>query len=196
MTLLGEPSGIGLESYGDVTPREMTIHRQNPGYRLSHSYDMNLEASAEWSATRLESEAPGNGKGSIPLASAKIWRTAMNKKPWCPRNGCGRPNGAAREVKIVCQCGNEYGSFTKLCPLCKLCHSCKRVGKKFWKVSSLSRKQMVPERGWSSNLSPGDKFYVEQRWFDLLKLLNKLSVIDDKRIDKTLWNISDRIYRR
>ena len=62
-----------------------------------------------------------------------------HRVPWCPRNGCGMPNGAGPPVPVICQkCGfgtyqkpYTYTSFMKLCPKCLTCHSCNRIGKRF-----------------------------------------------------------------
>jgi hypothetical protein len=56
----------------------------------------------------------------------------MNKKPYCPRNGCGMPNGTAMSYPVYCNHCNTQGShFEKLCTFCKKCRSCGRIGKKF-----------------------------------------------------------------
>lgn len=57
---------------------------------------------------------------------------------FCPKNGCGMPNGAASPVPVICKnCG--YGSynkpysltnFNKFCPICFNCISCGRIIKK------------------------------------------------------------------
>jgi hypothetical protein len=59
-----------------------------------------------------------------------------NPKPkyrvsYCPYDGCGMSNGAAREYEVKCKCGSTYGSFSKLCPTCHVCKGCGRLGKKF-----------------------------------------------------------------
>ncbi len=41
-------------------------------------------------------------------------------------------NGAAPPAVVTCVCGVEYSSFVKVCPACRTCSSCKRVGKKWF----------------------------------------------------------------
>lgn len=61
------------------------------------------------------------------------------RKSYCSRNGCSMINGAAPISAITCPvCGTVYNNglnspVTKLCPACKSCHTCKRIGKKYFK---------------------------------------------------------------
>ena len=64
----------------------------------------------------------------------------MNKKIYCPKNGCGQCNGAAPVCSVECKHCN-YGSdnihkqpytlanLYKLCPSCEYCLSCGRISK-------------------------------------------------------------------
>jgi len=71
-------------------------------------------------------------------------------KAYCPRNGCGRPNGAATPCPIICShCGHgttikpyTYTNIDKVCPACGFCSSCRRLGKKAYelKVSLMMQK--------------------------------------------------------
>jgi hypothetical protein len=64
------------------------------------------------------------------------------RKPYCPRNGCGMPNGAAPPCPVKCKkC--VYGkyekpynltNFDKVCPICNYCISCGRISKKDYKI--------------------------------------------------------------
>jgi hypothetical protein len=73
----------------------------------------------------------------------------MPKKPYCPWNGCGMPNGAAPSHPMICKhCGfgkESYSlqshqwkltNFNKICPQCKKCTSCGRIAKKHYKEES------------------------------------------------------------
>ena len=68
-------------------------------------------------------------------------------KPYCPKNGCGMPNGAAPPVPVWCNNCNfgqfdphQYPikkpytltSFDKYCPKCKHCLDCGRLIKKVY----------------------------------------------------------------
>ncbi len=66
-------------------------------------------------------------------------------KHYCPRNGCGMPNGAAPPCPVICsKCGfgtyeqpYTFTNFDKICPKCKTCSSCKRIAKKFFKIVNI-----------------------------------------------------------
>jgi hypothetical protein len=46
-------------------------------------------------------------------------------------------NGAAPICEIDCPtCGYHYSLTTKLCPQCKSCSRCKRIGKRFYQFES------------------------------------------------------------
>lgn len=63
-----------------------------------------------------------------------------NRVEYCPRNGCGMPNGAAPPCPVICKsCGfGTYSkpytltNFDKLCPKCGKCIGCGRIAKKFY----------------------------------------------------------------
>lgn len=67
----------------------------------------------------------------------------MNRKPYCPQNGCGMPNGAAPPSPVKCKnCGHgtyekpyTLVNFDKVCPKCNHCISCGRIVKKKWNQS-------------------------------------------------------------
>lgn len=71
----------------------------------------------------------------------------MNKKPYCPQSGCGRPNGAAPPCPVTCKSCNyghrqdkpyELTNFDKYCPLCNHCLSCGRIIKKVYNVQQVA----------------------------------------------------------
>ena len=78
----------------------------------------------------------------------------MNRKPYCPWSGCGRPNGAAPPCPVICRhrtCG--YGTYDKpytltnrdkVCPKCKYCLSCFRLSKKEYDIK-ISRNEEVSD---------------------------------------------------
>lgn len=53
---------------------------------------------------------------------------------YCPRNGCGMPNGAAPPTCIAtCKnCANKQEHFYKVCKKCGYCISCGRIIKKLY----------------------------------------------------------------
>lgn len=59
------------------------------------------------------------------------------RAPWCPTNGCARANGAAPLGQKTCRfCRTEYKTSENVCPHCKKCDFCGRVGKKHYKADS------------------------------------------------------------
>ena len=64
-----------------------------------------------------------------------------HRVPYCPRNGCGMPNGAAPPCPVVCKhCGfgtyekpYTLTNFSKVCSECGRCISCGRIAKKLYK---------------------------------------------------------------
>ena len=65
----------------------------------------------------------------------------MNKKIYCPKNGCGQCNGAAPVCSVVCKhCDYDSDNINKqpytltnlykLCPNCEYCLSCGRISKR------------------------------------------------------------------
>ena len=53
--------------------------------------------------------------------------------PYCARNGCGRPNGAAMARPMTCMfCGHVSDNQKKRCPKCGHCMNCGRISKRAW----------------------------------------------------------------
>ena len=62
---------------------------------------------------------------------------AKLRKPYCPRNGCFMPNGAAMAQPMNCPvCSKPMSNHDKTCPHCHHCPSCKRIGKRFYNLAN------------------------------------------------------------